>query len=172
MSLGLKKKPLGYILYMRNCRLYTSVNNEPVLQTSRFPSEKNISCWASDTWRSTLKNCWVSSHFFNFHMCILPQSAWMAFFSLYPCNLGWNRSMAIVFDLKEEKRMAWKEIFFTCVDRWAKVFSFQSKSQQPNTVRDSDTIRFPNFICKKYGTLLQVCNQFGMYYIHQWLLRW
>jgi hypothetical protein len=30
--------------------------------------------------------------------------------------------MAIVFDLKEEKRMAWKEIFFTCVDRWAKVF--------------------------------------------------
>jgi hypothetical protein len=55
----------------------------------------------------------------------------MAFFSLYPCNLGWNRSMAIVFDLKEEKRMAWKEIFFTCVDRWAKVLRFnQSHSSQ------------------------------------------
>jgi hypothetical protein len=39
--------------------------------------------------------------------------------------------MAIVFDLKEEKRMAWKEEFFTCVDRWAKVLRFnQSHSSQ------------------------------------------
>jgi hypothetical protein len=96
----------------------------------------------------------------------------MAFFSLYPCNLGWNRSMAIVFDLKEEKKNGLERNIFYLCGSMGEGFSFQSKSQQPNTVRDSDTIRFPNFICKKYGTLLQVCNQFGMYYIHQWLLRW
>lgn len=69
------------------------------------------------------------------------------FLSLPLYNLGWNRSMAIVFRFERRKKNGLERnifYFFLWID--GRRFAFQSKSQQPNIVRLSDTIRFPNFL--------------------------
>jgi hypothetical protein len=123
----------------------------------------------SDTWRSTLKNCWVSSQLVQFpYVYTATVGLNGVFLSTLVTSAGIDPWPLCSIWKKKKEWPGKKSFLLVWID--GRRFSFQSKSQQPNTVRDSDTIRFPNFICKKYGTLC--CNQFGMYYIHQWLLRW
>lgn len=163
-----KKTPLGgYILYTCAIADYTQAwIISPCSRPPDFPIGKKH--FLLSVWYLTIEsqNCWVSSlNFFNFHICVcvcVPATVGLNgvfFYFLYPCNF---RLESIHGHCSIWKKKEWpgKKIFLTSFYVWidGRRFPFQSKSQQPNTY-DSDTIRFPNFICKNTGLC---CNQFRM----------